>query len=531
MLTFLNKRKLAAVLTLYKTPILAALGLTLFTYLYYILNFTFGNHSFQFIIEGTKWYYHHYCGRPFEQFPVALLQGGFYLPVLGPLLSLCAWFAAGIIFLTLFEIPGAGRPAFFYAASLFSLSPVLIGRLYYEAAELGGTCGMLALSLGAWLSAKGSGKKSLVAAALLIFYALGSNPSFISTLWVVLLLMLLLNSVYKLGNNVTRYVCASGIGLGMYFILVKVILTMPRYYNNHLGSISEILGAFLPMLKRSALYPFVTQPPMGWEYKTLYALFFFGSMLILIIRSPHRSLPSFKSMTSIREYLMEGGGRLLTILLLACLYLFNNTSGYLSGNLVAGPTQMRIDFFTIPLILAISVYICINSVLRTRLAKSIVYFLALIFILLSVGADLRATQVWWITLQDDILYSNRLLMRIEAQPGFDAAKRWQYLQLGDRPTFSHRFFKNIKGYTLELQRPMHINSNKYRIFNYIAPNLQIVGTSLSRKDICARHEQFFATTEAYPKPNSLLVEDGLIIVTLDERAARSYCAPGGKHGK
>ena len=529
-MTFPDIRKLAAVLTNYKTPILAALGLTIFTYLYYILNFTFGNHSFPFIIEGTKWYFHQYIGRVFEQLPVALLQGGFYLPVLGPLLSLCAWFAAGIIFLGLFEIPGAGRPAFFYAASLFSLCPVLIGRLYYEAAELGGTCGMLALSLGAWLSAKGSGKKSLVAGALLIFYALGSNPSFISTIWVVLLLMLLLNSVSKLGNNVTRYVYASGIGIAMYFILVKVILTMPKYYNNQLGSISEILKAFLPLLKQSALYPFMTQPPMGWGYKSLYALFFFGSMIILIMRSEHRPLPSFKSITSIREYL-AGGGRLLTILLLVCLYLFHNTSGYLSGNLWAGTSQMRIDFFTIPLILAISVYVCINSVIRSRLAKSIVCFLASIFIFLSVVADLRATQVWWITIQDDILYSNRLLMRIEAQPGFDASKRWQYLQLGDRPIFSHRFFKNIKGNTLELQRPMHINSTKHRIFNYIAPNLQIEGTKLSRKDICARYEHFLATTEAYPKPNSLLVADDLIIVTLDEKVARAYCARGGKHGK
>lgn len=530
MLHSCKMKELTDAISSYKIAIFASFGLFIFTYLFYCLNFTFGNHSWIFVIYGVPWNCMTDSGRPFAQLPLALLEGGVFLPLLGPMLSLCAWFASGVLFLLLFRIPTTGKATFFFAASLLALSPILIGRIYYEAADLAVTCGMFFFSLGAWLSARGTGKTSFFAAVLLFFYTFGSHPCFLNTAWVVLLWLLILNSIYHLENKIHRYAGALCISLPMYYIFVKLILHIPTAYNNHFGSLSNIFSAFAAHLELSALYPFLTQPPMGLGYKSLYALFFFSCLLILFKKSIQRPLASLRSGQAVLAWLRPGG-RPFTVLLIAFLYLFHNPSGYLSAAPIAFTTQMRMDFFSVPLITGICALIFIDRITRTGLGKKIGYSLATVFILLSVCADLRATQVWWITLQDDILYSNRLLMRIEAQPGFDASKRWQYLQLGDRPVFGTRFFRNFKLRTLELQRPMNLSRNQEWVFHYIAPNLQIVYPSMKRDDICKKYGHFLANTEPYPKQSSILVDDGLIIVTLDQQTARAYCPSEVKQEK
>lgn len=507
-----------------KTPIIAAFCITFFTYLYYCVNFTFGNHCWRHVIDGSTWNDLTFAGRPFSNLPEALLEGGVYLPVLGPVLSICFWFASGVILLLLFRIPASGKAAFFYALALYSLSPTLIGRLYYDGADLGVTFGMLTLAAGVWLSARGTRKFSFFSAVLLLFYTFGSSPCFLNTVWVILIFMLLYKLLFNINNRILRYVSALCIALPAYYVYIKMILRISDNYNNHFGSIGRILNNILPELKMSALYPFLTQPPMDWWYKTFYAAFFFGAITLFIKSSFVRPSPLPDNRTSLMDRVRPGAA-VFTVILLLCVYLLHNPSGLLSGELVANTTQIRIDFFSIPLILAMCVLMVSHWFASAGRWRHCLPILAAIFILLSMRADIRATQVWKISLDDELFYANRLLMRIEAQPGFDASQSWKYLQLGARPIYGSRFFKNYRLTTYELQRPLHIVQQVHYVFNYIAPNLRIGRLTKPPSQICAQYRDFLASAQAYPKEQSILVDDGVIIVVLDEQIARSYCAP------
>lgn len=466
----------------------------------------------------------HFCGASLFQPPGGIVGGWGICPGVRAgsehLLLVCVWGHPA----SALPHPCFGQSRFFYALALYALSPTLIGRLYYDGADLGVTFGMLTLAAGVWLSARGTGKFSFLGAVLLIFYTFGSSPCFLNTVWVILLFMLLCKSLFNINNRIVRYVSALCIALPAYYVYIKIILRISDNYNNNFGSVGKILKNILPELKMSALYPFLTQPPMDLWYKAFYATFFFGAMILFIKSSFVRPSPLPYSRTSLmnRGY---PGGIAFTVILLLCVYLLHNPSGLLSGDWIASTTQIRMDFFSIPLILAMCVLMVSHWFASAGRWRHCLPILAAIFILLSMRADIRATQVWKIGLDDDLFYANRLLMRIEAQPGFDTSQSWEYLQLGPRPVYGSRFFKNYRLTTFELQRPFHIAFQAYYVFNYIAPNLRIATVSKSPSQICAQYRDFLASAQAYPKEQSILVDDGVIIVVLDEQIARSYCAP------
>ncbi|MBD5627076.1 MAG: hypothetical protein HDQ90_06295, partial [Desulfovibrio sp.] len=209
-------------------------------------------------------------------------------------------------------------------------------------------------------------------------------------------------------------------------------------------------------------------------------------------------------------------------LLMALLLVTANVSAYVSGDATANTFNLRMDYYSVPFLLAF----CALTVLQLPgLPGRLFTGTAAVLVVLSMGADVRALQVWKLSVDDDLFYANRMLARIEAAPAFDAGHAWRVLPLGERPAFGERFWQGYRHRSLELQRPQHLGRNFAEVFNYIAPQLNISNFAGGRGEVCARHKAFLERAPAWPKPGSLLIdgETGLILVVLEEKAARGYC--------
>lgn len=210
------------------------------------------------------------------------------------------------------------------------------------------------------------------------------------------------------------------------------------------------------------------------------------------------------------------------LLAIAALILTNNVAAYISGETVANTFNLRIDYYSMPFIVCFCAGVALGLPgLRGHCFTAV----AALLVILSMGADVRALQVWKISIDDDLLYANRMLGRIEAAPAFDAGRSWRVLALGERPVFGNRFWRGYEHGSLELQRPQHLGRNFAEVFNYIAPQLEITNFTGERAAVCARHKAFLEGAPAWPKPGALLVDaqDGLILIVLEEKAARGYC--------
>lgn len=500
-------------------PLLWALGIFFLVYSYFIFNFLFGNHDWDLIFSPMRGYAMTWAGRPFTFMALQLWQG-FYLPVLTPFFSLLAWFTAGVLFLTL--LPGARSlrgAAFFLALLLFTLSPTLLGRLYYEGAGFGGNVALCCFLLGANFCVHDKGRISLLLAVALFGFALGVNQCIINTFWTLLLILLLCARPSAEKAPVLRYAAAFAVALALYIIAIKFILPVRPFYNNQVAGGEALVRNLLPQLKASLAYFWESQPPMNRFFKGFFSLICVAGFVCMLMRAKNEAargaLPGRSP--------MAGRVFALRLLLIAALVLTHNVAAYISGNSLANTFNLRIDYYSIPFILC---FCAVTALGTPGLAGRLLTCAAALLVILSMGSDVRALQVWKISIDDDFLYANRMLARIEASPEFDAARPWRMLALGSRPIFGRRFYPGYDRFSLELQRPMHLGRNFAEVFNYIAPQLKISNFTGERSDLCARYKTFLDAAPAWPSPDSLKVvgEEGLILVVLDKAAARRYCA-------
>lgn len=496
-----------------------ALGIFFLVYAWFICNFLYGNHDWRMILSSVAGDAKTFQSRPFAFVPLQLCQG-FYLPVLTPFFSLLAYFTAGVLFLMLLPASRDLRgSSFILPLLLFALSPTLLGRLYYEGAGIGENVALCSFLLGASFCLHDKERKSFLMAVALFIFSLGVNQCIINTFWTLLLILLISTLTTERKANFFPYCGAFSVALVIYLILIKFVLPTTPNYNNQIAGAEAFLNNILPQLKASVAYFWQTQPPMNRLFKVLFSLICLGGFVCLLARlqdARERGLFSGRS--------LPGMGFALLLLLIAALVLTNNVSAYVSGWDGANTLKLRMDYYSMPFILSFCATVALQMPgLLGRLFK----VGAVLLVILSMGSDVRALQVWKITIDDDILYANRMLARIEANPEFDAGRPWRILALGRRPVFGERFWRGYDHYSLELQRPLDLGDyNFHCVFNYISPNLKITYFRGDRAKLCATQREFLDSAPAWPSPDSLKVVggEGLILVVLDRAVAKRYCA-------
>lgn len=503
----------------YRRPILWALGIFFFVYSYFIFNFIFGNHDWGMVFKPYSWSAKAWQSRPFALIPLQLSQG-FYLPVLTPVISLFAYFGAGVLFLALFTGDISNRRVFFLTLLLFLLYPTLLGRIYYEGAGIGENVALFCFLLGVNCALYCKGILSFFICVMLFTFSLGVNQCIINSFWTIFLIIVLyyINNKYNILNICVRRYCGGFlVALCIYLVFIKIIIPDTNNYNNQIGTLKAVFENLLPQLKASLGYFWQAQPPMNVFFKALFTLICIGGFWKLI------TCADISIHKQVILYLSPAARRAIRIILILLLIMTNNVSAYVSGLETASTFNLRIDYYSIPFILSF----CAFAALEFRgLRGHLFTAAAVLLVVLSMGSDVRALQVWKISIDDDILYANRMLARIEAAPEFDAGRSWRMLALGERPVFSRRFYSGYKHTSLELQRPMHLGGYNFaHVFNYIAPNLNISNFWGDAKKVCAQNRDFLDTAPAWPKPGSLRIdsEQGLILVVLDTAAARRYC--------
>lgn len=505
--------RLQSVLAEYRRPILWGLGIFFLVYSYFIFNFLFGNHDWGMIFTPAFWGAKAWQSRPFAFLPLQLWQG-FYLPVLTPVASLLAYFCAGVLFLALFAPTAHRQRSFFLGLALFALSPTLLGRLYYEGAGIGENFALCAFLVGTHLGAREKGVLPFLTAVALFTFALGVNQCIINSFWTLFLLLLLAFPDASRPRNIFRYGYAFAIALVVYLLLIKVVIPDRPFYNNQVAGWEVFVKNLLPQLKASIAYFWQPQPPMNGVFKAFFSLLCLGGFCRLLLG--HRPTA-------------EDGGSLCLwtsrparLILLMLLFVTNNVSAYVSGDAGANTFNLRMDYYSVPFLLS---FCALTVVQIPGLTGRLFTAAAAVLVILSMGSDVRALQVWKISIEDDMLYANRMLARIEAAPEFDAHRSWRVIALGGRPVFGERFWRGYPHRSLELQRPLHLERNFAEVFNYIAPQLEIAAFSGERKEVCARHKAFLERAPAWPKSGSLMIDGkaGLILIVLEENAARHYC--------
>lgn len=301
--------------------------------------------------------------------------------------------------------------------------------------------------------------------------------------------------------------------------MIKFVLPVQPFYNNPLAGAGAFLKNLLPQLKASVACFWQTQPPMNGLFKALFSCICLGGFVLLLAR-PEKAAARTTPHAPGRPPVGVFGLRLL---LIAALVLTNNVAAYISGDASANTLNLRMDYYSQPFLLSFCATVALGAGgLWGRLCTAA----AALLVILSMGSDARALQVWKITIDADLFYANRMLARMEAAPAFDVGRSWRVLALGERPALGNRFWRGYGHGTLELQRPQHLGRNFAEVFNYIAPQLKISNFTGERAEVCARHRAFLEQAPAWPKPGSLRIdaEAGLIVLVLEEKAARPYCA-------
>lgn len=273
-------------------------------------------------------------------------------------------------------------------------------------------CGFL---LGANFCVHDRGRLSLLLAVALFGFALGVNQCIVNTFWTVLLILLLCAPTKAEKAPFLRYGGAFAVALAIYVLMIKFVLPVQPFYNNQLAGADAFLQNLLPQLKASVAFFWQTQPPMNRLFKVLFSFLCLGGFVLLLGRPDKAGAPPAPH-TPGRPSV---GVLALRMLLVAALVLTSNVAAYISGDASANTGNLRMDYYSVPFLLAFCATVALGA---AGLAGRMFTVAAALLVILSMGSDVRALQVWKISIDDDILYANRMLARIEASPDFVAEK-------------------------------------------------------------------------------------------------------------
>jgi len=476
----------------YKTWLLVAFSIFIFTYSYFIFNFIFGNHDYNIIQGGISWHGHSLVARPLSDVAIQLTQG-LYISVITPFISLLLFFISAVLFVFLFIKKHDSEVKIFFFVLSFVLYPTLIGRMYYEGACIGHNLAMVVLLIGCHTILFSNKKIYIILSTICFYFVLSCSQVFINTIWTIFLLMIAFSIISNKDINFRGFIISNVISVIAYFGTIKLFGLYGKGYNTTLATTGEFLGSFIKCLSSHIDIFYKTQPP-----------FIMLEKIILIIIACIAIFNIIKLANSKKK-------KIILLLCFVLLFISHNPSGYISGRATAHSGQLRIDYHSIPLIFSFLVIFCFNF----RMRKIYIVTCSVLVFLLAVS-DCRALQIWKTLLDREQFYCNRLISRIEMNINFDIKKSYNYIQIGNRPSHSESLIKKHKIRTLELQRPFHHGGNQEGMLKYINPYLKIKSVNgKSKIDAVYKYKEKLSNAKAYPSKDSIFIIDNNIFVILD----------------
>lgn len=477
----------------YNTYICVITAIFFFTYLFFITSHLFGNHDYYILFNKIPWYGHSYDARPLSDVAIQLTEGS-YIAIITPFISFIFFILSAILFIFSLE-EECDKKRFLLSVLIFVLYPTLLGRIYYEGAGIGNNFGLLCTISGFYLYNVLVNKKFKFIIPIILFtIGLLVCEISINTIFCMIIFYIFLNKKYKILDMLSFIVIPSL----AYFIIIKFFGLYGTGYNNTLPSTYIILNNIVNCFKAHLNILYKTQPPMDKNFKIVFCA------IILYF--------TFLNTINIRKNILIF---IKKVFLIFILLFFHNISAYASANIVAYPSNFRIDYYAVPLIYSFITYNILTKKELNKLINILKTFVIIYAIFLCSVSDCRAIYIWKNSICNDMLYCNRILNIIESNENFNPLKNYKIIQIGDRPVWSNKYYNNYDMYTLELQRPFNVGNNAAQMFMFISPNYNFTNCDLNDIDL-KKYYLYIKKLNQYPKYNSIFIIDDYIFILLNK---------------
>lgn len=498
---------------------LIVLGLSFFTFSFYIYNFLFGNHDLPGIISTGFWRTASYplsaLGRPFAHFPSMLLTNYHYLPVLTPLVDFIFLSAGAVLFCWLYDLP---RNKFFYiiVSLLICISPFLFGNLYYTG-WMESFAGFFLIVLAFALLKRYKGYSTIIGSSFLFYIAIGMYQVFINTIS-ILFIFIILHDIYsydvftkEIKIKYIKIITAIALG-GILFLITYLYLkytgTITPSYNTELSSIKQLLDNILPIMKSSFRDYYISQLPFTQLTKFIQLTIVILGCLTLLFQIIRNNI-SWKKLL------------LMTLCILYILF-FHNISAFItpSWQSLTGEWNFRAHTHGMMLVFPFFAIIVFSS--KNKAVVVLGSAICIMAVWLLAVADARAQLIWKIGLDKEYALRNRILSRIEEQENFIPNKSYQYVQIGYFPNWGQFFDQDFKKSTLELARPYEYTGIEGRFFAMLMYDMKFFSLPQESQQwlnaLSAEKTWLLTSAKPWPSLDSIKVTNDSIFIIMNEES-------------
>lgn len=495
---------------------------------FHTIQFLWGNHDWFLLNRAVTWRHSVWCGRPALHLFKVYLLNGVYLPIVYDVITFMALALNAVLLCTYWKLEK--RVAYFVLCGLvLTAQPFTLSMVYYvnmlPEVFIGVTYVLIALLL---LEKVAFGKASRmkkgllsVLATILLSLSLATYPVLINTIAVVFVGRLLVQSFDWDGTwkqfkgrfiPFTLSVACIALGVGIYKVIVTFVFPLTEFYNTQTLPLEAMPERWLDLLKQCIYqlydypYPFISQIVL-WV--------FLGFTILLSL--------SICLTGNVKQKCMR------LLLLFGALFATQTAMVIANTHLVDGRVELFGFVFFEALVMVLAF---------TRLGnfKNISIVAACYVVFVSAINDLDCLRVWKLGFDAEKMLWNRVLTRLEMQPGFDANKKYKIIEIGQPISLRPKFYAQARRKFLD-------SGNNLLAFSYDAPwNLfrahefyyptsfldrEIFSTDISQANYKTRLKRLYDAgildkAKAWPHENGLIVWDDIILYVTDQKVLDDY---------
>ncbi|MDR1952808.1 MAG: glucosyltransferase domain-containing protein [Elusimicrobiota bacterium] len=514
------------------------------------INIAFAFHSFSFINGDHDWGSLRgpmsinstvQFGRFSSYYLPFLLTGNHILPVLTNLYAFVGLALGAIALCIYWKVP---KSAFSYSiiGLLLCIQPYTLSWLWYSIETIPHLWMPLFVIIAYILSEKAAREEVsrtisivyIIIAALLFVLVLGTYPSIINTMAVVLIGRLIIDIFLKkeisfilLKNIFTRhkYSFLSAIIGGIIFkLILEWLAVIGRLSTNtyhiqtialkefpeHFIKVTDIIFRYV----WENLLPFLPTPLIR-----LFAYVFILALVMVILNVFFEDGNKKKKIIKIGIILL-GTALLITL---------SNTAMLISPEL-SDTRQPNVLFFGDAFLHVFP--IALLFIQRFQIAKNIVIIASIILLNMCLIQDALALKAWKFGFEAEKALWNRLVMRIEEAPLFNKNIKYKLIPIGNSYSYRPHYY-----YRANEKRMITVSHILYRSYggvllpkalSFFSPDLSLEGffrynfsAYLRRNDKTAweyalKYKNDIYKMDVYPSKNSIIVKDDVIIIVFDE---------------
>lgn len=489
--------------------------ITFLCYTPFIFNFTWGNHDWGWIKEGTPILSGLFEGR-FSQFILqTLFFDGNILPIITLLTALTFFCSSSIILSKLYNIPQK-RFLYLILGLFLTTAPYTISWLYFSFITLSCLSWPFFIILGYYLLNQTNQiiSKQTIISTILFTLSIGGYPPTINLIGVIFF-SLILNELTKnkitIKNLFQKFLPHIISILVSICLFVIIIYTLKKYnlmqstYNTSQITPNNIIPQAILCLKTAFAQFFNTTTFINYTYKNINFILFLLSLYSIITKLK-------KDISAILIFIFATLGLLLSTTL--TLFIAQNTAYIIN--------EPRIDFFGILFIYTFSTSILIKS--NSKFLKNITYLSAIIIIFYNINTLSYANKIWTFGFQAENKLSERIIARIENTPTFNTKQKYIFIQGGNLDFRSKYYISSDiipNSYNLTAPYiPWHLPSKAYKFYqpndffgddfdtfwSYIPPYV-----IYSNPNLIAYIQN---NTHVWPQKNSIYIDNSTIILNL-----------------